>query len=114
MSATLNPENEIQRRLNALHCSVMAFAIIAGLRSQSWLSQALRGNVSLGGDEAQQLLQILNEMEALQKSVEVPIDWRSSNRIKEVLKLCRQRGDFTAGFLALGREQPTGQDRICE
>jgi hypothetical protein len=110
MSATFNPENVIQRRLDALGCPVASFAVIWGARSQSYLSQALRGNVSLGGDEARQLLQILDEMEQLAKSVEpLPVDWRSGSQIKIVLELCRARRDFAAGILALGGEQPTQQ-----
>jgi hypothetical protein len=113
MSVLKNLENEIQRRLDALGCPVASFAVVWGARSQSYLSQALRGNISLGGNEAQQLLTLLDEMEALATALSpVPIDWRSGGRIRMVLEMCRARKDFAAGFLALNTSEPERNDDV--
>jgi hypothetical protein len=89
--------------MDQLGCPAASLAVIWGIRSQSWLSQALRGNIPLDKDEVEQLFSLLSEMEQLAQSVHpLPIDWRSGSRIRDVLKLCRARQDFLAGFLALG------------
>jgi len=84
--ATFNPENEIPRRLRALGCSVAAFAVIYGKRSQPHLSATFRGQSSLTGSEAQEMYRLLDQMEALARALDpIPINFSNGILIKKIL-----------------------------
>jgi hypothetical protein len=90
MPATFNPESVIPRRLDALPCSVLAFATIYGKRSQSYLAQAFRGNRQLPGNEAQEMLALLDELEALRDDFpQIPIDFSNGLGIRRALEARR-------------------------
>jgi len=102
MAGTFDALNVIPRKLDALGCPLTSFAVIWGARSASYLSRIFAGQASLDNGEANEMLALIAEMEALTRAVEpLPINWSDSNRIRMTLDLCRKRKDFAAGLLAL-------------
>lgn len=103
MPGTFDAVNLIPQRLAALGCPVSAFAAIYGKRSQGYLSQAFRGNGPLGSEEAQEMLAIIDRMEALAATVApIPVDFSNGARIRQVLQL--DSAYIHAGVLALGNQ----------
>src|SRR5579862_3946488 len=77
--ATLSDEAQILNRLKRLHCSVNQFGRYAApIVGTVKLIGGLNGTGSrqrLSHMETQKLLGLVNEMESLETSVGVPVDW---------------------------------------
>ena len=90
MPATFDAVIRIPQRLAALSCPASAFAVIYGKRSAAYLSKIFQGNARLHGDEALEMLALLDELEALRDAFpQIPIDFSNGLGIRRALELRR-------------------------
>ena len=87
MSGSL--EMIISAKMAALNCGVSDFCAISGT-GRTRFSQALNGSHILNYSEARRLVDLLEEMEALQKDCATPIDWSRAEQINTLLQIRRQ------------------------
>ena len=90
--ATLSPEAIIRKRLEQLHCAENSFLpLVDGVVGRTRFFEAMTGKPSKHFDEndAKRLLEIIDEMEALQNEVGVPINWKFADKIAVALTMRR-------------------------
>lgn len=89
--AAYSSENKIQQAIQTLNCSVSSFAALAGLPGlgRTRITDALAGRNDFSTTEAEKLLAVVSNMEALQQHVKVPVAWERTAAIREHLDTIR-------------------------
>ncbi len=90
--ASLSYEAIIRKRLEQLHCAENSFLVfVDGIVGKTRFSEAVTGKSGkhLSEHDAKRLLEIIDEMEALQNEVGVPINWKFADKIAVALTMRR-------------------------
>ena len=85
MLATLSSEAQINRILEDVDCVPSNFTEIASRHSNSRVIAALKGANDFEPEDGQYYLGLARQMKKLADEYPVPIDWRKTQRIKEIL-----------------------------
>src|SRR5712664_2712603 len=85
MLATLSDEMQINRIIDELDCVPSNFSEIADRHSNSRVIAALKGTNDFDPEDGQYYLGLARQMKRLAEEFPVPIDWRKTQRIKEIL-----------------------------
>lgn len=85
MPATLAPESQVARILDDIDCVPSNFSEIADRHSNSRVIAALKGANDFDPEDGQYYLGLARQMKRLAEEYPVPIDWRKTQRIKEIL-----------------------------
>jgi uncharacterized protein YerC len=85
MLATLSPEAQVARILDDVGCVPSNFSEIADRHANSRVIQALKGANDFEPEDGQYYLQVARQMKKLAEEYPVPIDWRKTQTIKEIL-----------------------------
>jgi len=85
MLATLSAEAQVNRILNDIGCAPSNFSDIAARHANSRVLQALRGTNDFDPNDAEYYLSVARQMESLAKDFPVPISWKETQKIKELL-----------------------------
>jgi len=83
--AAYNVESQINRILNDLDCAVSNYAAIANRLSGSRVAAALAGTNDFSAPDGEYHLQVAREMQRLATEVNVPVDWRRVEKVREIL-----------------------------
>lgn len=83
--ATYSVESQINRILNELDCAVSNFAAIANNLSGSRVAAALAGTNDFSAEDGEHYLRVARQMKQLAQEFPVPIDWKQTRVIKELL-----------------------------
>ncbi len=90
--ASLSYEATIRKRLDQLHCAENSFLIfVDGIVGKTRFSEAMTAKPGkhLSEQDAKRLLEIIDEMEALQNEVNVPVNWTFADKIAVALTMRR-------------------------
>ena len=90
--ATLSPEATIRKRLETLHCAENSFLVLVdGIVGRTRFFEAMSGRPGKHFDEhdAKRLLETIDELEALQNEVGVPVNWKFADKIAVALTMRR-------------------------
>jgi hypothetical protein len=85
MLATLSPEMQVNRILENIDCVPSNFSEIADRHSNSRVIAALKGTNDFEPEDGEYYLGLARQMKKLAEEYQVPIDWRKTQRIKEIL-----------------------------
>jgi len=85
MLATLSPEMQVNQILEHIDCVPSNFSEIANRHSNSRVIAALKGTNDFEPEDGQYYLGLARQMKRLAEEYPVPIDWRKTQRIKEIL-----------------------------
>ncbi len=85
MLATLSPEMQVNQILEHIDCVPSNFSEIADRHSNSRVIAALRGANDFDPEDGEYYLGLARQMKKLAEEYPVPIDWRKTQRIKEIL-----------------------------
>lgn len=85
MLATLSDETQINRILEDVDCVPSNFTDIADRHSNSRVIAALKGTNDFDPGDGEYYLGLARQMKKLAEEFPVPIDWRKTQRIKEIL-----------------------------
>lgn len=85
MLATLSPEMQVNQILEHIDCVPSNFSEIADHHSNSRVIAALRGANDFDPKDGEYYLGLARQMKRLAEEYPVPIDWRKTQRIKEIL-----------------------------
>jgi hypothetical protein len=92
MLAALTPENQIASILDSIGCVPSNFSEIADRHANSRVIQALKGTNDFDPEDGQYYLGLAIQMKRLAEEFPVPIDWRKTQRIKEILATRKAEG----------------------
>jgi hypothetical protein len=85
MPATLSPEFQVATILDSIGCVVSNFSEIADRHANSRVIAALRGANDFDPEDGQYYLSLARQMKHMAEEFPVPIDWRKTQRIKEII-----------------------------
>jgi hypothetical protein len=85
MLAALSAEAQVNRILDDVGCVPSNFSEIADRHANSRVIQALKGTNDFDPKDGQYYLQVARQMKKLAEEYPVPIDWRKTQTIKEIL-----------------------------
>lgn len=87
--ALLSNEMVIRKKLRELNCAESAFAAFNGIVARTRFFEGMRGlpGKHFSADQVRRLLEVLDEMRALQS--DTPINWSDVERVKTALVLRR-------------------------
>jgi hypothetical protein len=85
MLATLSNEAQINRILEDVDCVPSNFTEIANRHSNSRVIAALKGTNDFDPEDGQYYLRLARQMKRLAEEFPVPIDWRKTQTIKDIL-----------------------------
>ncbi len=85
MLATLSPEMQVNQILEHIDCVPSNFSEIADRHSNSRVIAALKGTNDFEPEDGEYYLGLARQMKRLAEEYPVPIDWRKTQRIKEIL-----------------------------
>jgi hypothetical protein len=85
MLATLSPEAQANQIWHHIDCVPSNFSEIADRHSNSRVIAALKGTNDFDREDAEYYLGLARQMKRLTEEYPVPIDWRKTQRIKEIL-----------------------------
>jgi hypothetical protein len=85
MLATFSPENQIARILDEIGCAPSNFCEIANRHSNARVLAALQGRNDFSAEDGQYYLRFARQMKKLAEEYPVPIAWKETTRIKEIL-----------------------------
>ncbi len=85
MLAALSPESQANRILDEVGCVLSNFSEIADRHANSRVIQWLKGTNPFSPEDGQYYLGLARQMKRLAEEYPVPIDWRKTQRIKEIL-----------------------------
>jgi predicted ArsR family transcriptional regulator len=88
---TLSTEATIRRQLKELNCAENAFAVFNGVVGRTRFFEAMQGKPGkhFSHDDAERMLQVLEEMRELQSEIDLPIDWSQANKVETALVIRR-------------------------
>jgi len=89
--ALFSTEAIIRRKLADLGCAENSFARFNGIVGRTRFFEAMAGKPGkhFSQQDSEQLLRVLDEMEALRASTDIPVDWTQVERIQTVLVIQR-------------------------
>jgi hypothetical protein len=105
MLATLSTEAQIGRILDAIDCPPTNFSEIAGRHANSRVIAALKGANDFDPADGQYYLNVARQMKKLADDYPVPISWKETQRIKQILAQ-RSEGPPTPFAVVLIEERP--------
>jgi hypothetical protein len=85
MLTALSPELQVSRILDDIGCVPSNFTEIADRHANSRVIAALKGTNDFDPEDGQYYLGLARQMKRLAEEYPVPIDWRKTQRIKEIL-----------------------------
>jgi hypothetical protein len=85
MLATLSTESQVAQILDAIGCVPTNFSEIADRHATSRVLAGLQGRNDFDPEDGQYYLLIARKMKKLADEYPVPIDWRKTHAIKEIL-----------------------------
>jgi hypothetical protein len=85
MPATLSPESQVATILDSIGCAPTNFAEIADRHAISRVLQGLKGTNDFSQEDGEYYLQLARQMKKLAEEYPVPIAWKETQRIKEIL-----------------------------
>jgi hypothetical protein len=85
MLTALSPESQVNRILADIGCVPSNFTEIADRHANSRVIAALKGTNDFDPEDGQYYLSLARQMKRLAEEYPVPIDWRKTQRIKEIL-----------------------------
>jgi hypothetical protein len=85
MPATFSPEFQVCTILSEIGCVPSNFSEIADRHATSRVLAALQGRNDFDPEDAQHYLAVARRMKMLAEEFPVPIDWRKTQKIKEIL-----------------------------
>jgi hypothetical protein len=85
MLTALSPELQVSRILADIGCVPSNFTEIADRHANSRVIAALKGTNDFDSTDGQYYLGLARQMKRLAEEYPVPIDWRKTQRIKEIL-----------------------------
>ena len=85
MLTALSPETQVARILDDIGCVPTNFSEIADRHATSRVLAGLQGRNDFDPEDGQYYLQIARQMKKLADEYPVPIDWRKTHAIKEIL-----------------------------
>lgn len=88
--ASLSSEAQIANRLRELGCAESNFAVISGVMGKTRLAQGLAGDKDFDRDDAERMLNVLEEMRELRDMLQTPPDWKQTDQIRTALEQRRQ------------------------
>jgi hypothetical protein len=102
MLATFSSEMQVNRILEDIDCVPSNFSEIADRHSNSRVIAALQGRNDFDPEDGEYYLGLARQMKRLAEEYPVPIDWRKTQRIKEILAACKVHArpvPFTVVFI---------------
>src|SRR5262249_34476404 len=89
--AALSVEANIRERLRRLGCAENSFAAFNGVVGRTKFFEAMAGKLGrqFSHEDAQKLLAIISEMEALESQSDAAIDWSQAERVLRALTVHR-------------------------
>jgi hypothetical protein len=85
MLAALSPETQVARILDEIGCAPSNFSEIADRHANSRVIQALKGQNDFSPGDGQYYLGLARQMKRLAEEFPVPISWKETQRIKQIL-----------------------------
>src|ERR1700674_735824 len=85
MLTALSPESQIARILDEVRCAPTNFTEIADRLANSRVIQALKGQNDFSPEDGEYYLGLARQMKRLAEEYPVPISWKETQRIKEIL-----------------------------
>ncbi len=85
MLAALSPESQINTILDDIGCVVTNYTDIAGRCANSRVLQALKGQNDFSAEDGEYYLGLARQMKRLAEEYPVPISWKETQRIKQIL-----------------------------
>jgi hypothetical protein len=85
MLATLSAEMKIREKLDQLGCAAGTFCLIAQV-GRNKLLDALNGGRAFDSNEADRLLEVLEQMDSMRISRYLPVDWSDAASIRAQLQ----------------------------
>lgn len=85
MLTALSPENQIARILDDIGCAPTNFAEICNRHAISRVLQGLKGTNDFNPEDGQYYLGFAQQMKKLAEEYPVPISWKETQRIKQIL-----------------------------
>jgi hypothetical protein len=85
MLAALSPEMQINRILEDIGCVVSNFSEIADRHANSRVIQGLKGTNDFDPEDGEYYLGLARQMKKLAEEYPVPISWKETQRIKQIL-----------------------------
>src|SRR6266849_6908529 len=124
MLAALSPEAQVNKILDDIGCAPSNFSEIADRHANSRVIQALKGQNDFSSEDSQYYLGLARQMKRLAEEFPVPISWKETQRIKEILAARRTTNrptPFTVIFIgpvlfkqiASGRVETTTSYQEC-
>jgi hypothetical protein len=102
MLAALSPEAQVNRILEDIGCAPSNFSEIADRHSNSRVIAALQGRNDFSPEDAQFYLGLARQMKKLAEEYPVPISWKETQRIKQILAARNQGPPVTFGVVFIG------------
>jgi hypothetical protein len=116
MLATLSPEAQINRILEDVDCVPSNFTEIASRHSNSRVIAALKGQNDFDPEDGQYYLALARQMKKLgEEYFPIPIDWRKTQRIKEILETRKVQArpvPFAVVFIGPALFKQIASDRV--
>jgi hypothetical protein len=88
--ATLSPEFQVATILDEIGCAPSNFSEIAGRHANSRVIQGLKGQNDFSLEDGEYYLSLAKQMKKLAEEYPVPIAWKETQRIKEILAARRE------------------------
>jgi hypothetical protein len=85
MLAALSPEAQVNRILEDIGCAPSNFSEVADRHANSRVLAGLQGRNDFDQEDGEYYLGMARQMKRLAEEYPVPIDWRKTQRIKEIL-----------------------------
>ena len=85
MLAALSPESQINKILDDIGCVVTNYSEIADRCANSRVLQALKGQNNFSAEDGEYYLGLARQMKRLAEEYPVPISWKETQRIKQIL-----------------------------
>jgi hypothetical protein len=100
MLATLSTESQIASILDSIGCAPSNFSEIADRHANSRVIAALKGQNAFSTDDGEYYLGVARQMKKLAEEFPVPISWKETQRIKQILA-ARNQGPPTPFYVVL-------------
>src|SRR2546421_2495830 len=85
MLATLSPEAQVNTILEDIGCAPSNFSEIADRHANSRVIQGLKGQNDFSAEDGEYYLGLARQMKRLAEEFPVPISWKETQRIKQIL-----------------------------
>lgn len=103
MLTALSPENQIARILDDIGCAPTNFAEICNRHAISRVLQGLKGTNDFNPEDGQYYLGLAQQMKKLAEEYPVPISWKETQRIKQILSARNQGRPIPFAVIIIGQ-----------